>query len=112
MGPSSASTETRGRVSANNWSLRTEAGSAGAPLGADPSAGQAVGVGLHADGSPARTSALLLGGAGAILLLPVVFQAAAFRAPTARTGLETMMTMFALAAAWLFRGQFASSRRL
>jgi signal transduction histidine kinase len=112
MGPNGASTGARGRVSANNWSFRTETGSTGVTLVAGRSAGQATGVGFQADALPARTSLLLLVLGCAILLFPIVFQATAFRAPTARTGLETMMTMFAFAAAWLFRGQFSSSRRL
>jgi signal transduction histidine kinase len=55
---------------------------------------------------------VLLGLGLAVLAAPVVFRAAAVSAPSLRAALETMMTLFAFAAAWLLRAQFASSRRL
>jgi signal transduction histidine kinase len=60
----------------------------------------------------ARVSLVLLLLAPCILVLPILLHAVTYSAPTLRTALETMITMVALAAAWLLRGQFASSRRL
>lgn len=57
--------------------------------------------------------ALMVVVVGAIALAtPVIFQTASVTAPTLRAALETMMSLFALAAAWLLRTGFASSRRL
>ncbi len=111
MGPS-ANSGARGSVSADNLLLQTEAGSARATLAGGRGREGRVGVGVDGDGAALRTSLLLAAGTAAVLVIPVVFHTIAFHAPTARTGLETMMTTFGLAAAWLFRGQFASSRRL
>lgn len=110
MGPSTNS-GARDRVSVKYLLLRTQAGSTAGTLVAGRGAGGRLGVGLDGDGPALRTSLLLAAGTAA-LLVPIVFHAIAFHAPTVRTGLETMMTTFALAAAWLLRGQFASSRRL
>lgn len=61
----------------------------------------------------ARMQSLLLLGLGAgSLAAPVVLQHATVTAPTLRAAIETMTTLFALAAAWLLWAQFASSRRL
>jgi signal transduction histidine kinase len=119
MGPNGASSGARGKVLANNWSLHTEASSAsrllarrarGVSVGAG---GVSVGVGLRDDAWPGvRLSMVLLTVGSCVLLLPIVLHAVAYHAPTLRTALETMMTMLGLTAAWLLRGQFASSRRL
>jgi signal transduction histidine kinase len=56
---------------------------------------------------------LIVAAVGAVALaVPVVLRSSSVTAPTLRAALETMMTLFALAAAWLLRAQFASSRRL
>lgn len=56
---------------------------------------------------------LALFGLGALALAaPVLLRGTAVTAPALRAALETMLTLFALAAAWLLRVQFASSRRL
>jgi len=46
------------------------------------------------------------------LAVPVMLRSAEVNAPTLRAALEMMMTLFALAGAWLLRAQFTSSRRL
>ena len=48
----------------------------------------------------------------AAVLTPVLLRATAVDAPALRAALEMMMTLFALAAAWLLRVEFASSGRL
>ncbi len=48
----------------------------------------------------------------ATLLLAVATRTASVDAPAVRAALEMMMTLFALAGAWLLRAQFAQSRRL
>jgi signal transduction histidine kinase len=56
---------------------------------------------------------LVVLGLGAVALAtPVLLRAEWVTAPTLRAACETMLTLFALAAAWLLRAQFASSRRL
>ncbi|MBV9337211.1 MAG: hypothetical protein JO262_11165 [Solirubrobacterales bacterium] len=55
-------------------------------------------------------SAIGLGGLA--LSAPMLLRSVAINAPTLRAALEMMMTLFAIAAAWLLRAQFASSRRL
>ena len=50
--------------------------------------------------------------AAVALATPVVLQRLTVSAPTLRAAIEMMMTLFALAAAWLLRAQFGSSRRL
>ena len=46
------------------------------------------------------------------LVAPVVLRGLNVSAPTLRAAIEMMMTLFALAGAWLLRAQFGSSRRL
>jgi len=46
------------------------------------------------------------------LVAPVVLRGLRISAPTLRAATEMMMTLFALAGAWLLRAQFGSSRRL
>jgi len=46
------------------------------------------------------------------LVTPVVFRRLTVSDPTLRAAIEMMMTLFALAGAWLLRAQFGSSRRL
>lgn len=50
--------------------------------------------------------------AAVALLAPVVLRGLTVSAPTLRAAIEMMMTLFALAGAWLLRAQFGSSRRL
>jgi signal transduction histidine kinase len=58
-------------------------------------------------------SGLILLGLGTLALVaPVALQSARVTAPPLRAALEMMMTLFALAGAWLLRTQFTSSRRL
>lgn len=45
------------------------------------------------------------------LIVAIAFRNVSYRAPTVRTALETMITLFAFAAAWLLRGQIRHSRR-
>jgi signal transduction histidine kinase len=60
-----------------------------------------------------RLPTLILFGLGVLALAaPVVLRSATVNAPTLRAALEMMMTLFALAGAWLLRAQFTSSRRL
>ena len=54
----------------------------------------------------------VLGSAAVALLLAVAMRTASVNAPAVRAPLEMMMTLFALAGAWLLRVQFAHSRRL
>jgi signal transduction histidine kinase len=55
---------------------------------------------------------LLLGFGTLALAVPVALRPEAVNAPALRAALEMMMTLFALAAAWLLRAGFTSSRRL
>ncbi|MGN6870647.1 MAG: sensor histidine kinase [Solirubrobacteraceae bacterium] len=48
----------------------------------------------------------------ASLVLPVLLRGAVADAPALRAATETMMSFFALAAAWLFRAEFVAARRL
>lgn len=106
------SAETRGLVSADNWSLQGEASSTSV-LVAGRAGGVSLGVGLTEDAwSGLRMSLVLLLAGSCALLLPILLHSVVYHAPTLRTALETMMTMLALTAASMFRGQFASSRRL
>jgi signal transduction histidine kinase len=57
-------------------------------------------------------SLILLGLAALAVTAPVLLRSAAINAPALRAALEMMMTLFALAGAWLLRSQFTSSRRL
>jgi signal transduction histidine kinase len=54
----------------------------------------------------------LIIGVAAALMLPAVVRGAEHDAPTLRAALETTMTLFALAGAWLMRAQFMHSRTL
>jgi signal transduction histidine kinase len=54
----------------------------------------------------------VLGGGWTIVVLAATFNVDSFHAPGLRAVLETMMTLFALAAAWLLRAEFMSSRRV
>jgi signal transduction histidine kinase len=54
----------------------------------------------------------VVGSAAVALLLAVAMRTASVDAPAVRAALEMMMTLFALAGAWLLRVQFAHSRRL
>ena len=60
----------------------------------------------------ARLPVSLLAVGAAALAFVVTFHMGSVRAPGSRAALETMMTMFAFAAAWLLWAQFSSSRRL
>ena len=105
--------ETRGLVSADNWSLQGEASSTSGAFVAGRAGGVSLGVGLTEDAwSGLRMSLVLLLAGSCALLLPILLHSVVYHAPTLRTALETMMTMLALTAASMFRGQFASSRRL
>ena len=54
-----------------------------------------------------------LAAVGSVAVLGVeLFDPAAYKAPGLRAAIETVMTLFALAAAWLLRGQSIRSRRL
>jgi signal transduction histidine kinase len=55
---------------------------------------------------------LVLGLAAVALTMPVALKGGTVSAPTLRAAVEMMMTLFALAGAWLLRAQFNSSRRL
>ena len=50
--------------------------------------------------------------AGAALVAPIILPRLTISAPALRAAIEMMMTLFALAGAWLLRAQFSSSRRL
>jgi len=58
------------------------------------------------------SSGIVIGLAALALATPVVLRSNSVKAPTLRAALEMMLTLFALAAAWLLRAQFTSSRRL
>ncbi|MGH2882521.1 MAG: hypothetical protein ACRDPA_07450, partial [Solirubrobacteraceae bacterium] len=60
----------------------------------------------------APTGLGVLGLGAVVLAVPVALRSASVTAPTLRAALETMITLFAFAAAWLLRTQFCSSRRL
>lgn len=93
MGHDEVECETRGCVLLNNWPLNRWRRSW-------------MGVWLTGP-----SLAVLVAGT-ASLLLPLVLDGAALRAPTLRAALETMLTLFCLAAAWLLRAEFLASRRL
>jgi signal transduction histidine kinase len=113
VGQHGVNSETRGLVSADNWSIQGEASSTSGALVAGRAGGVSLGVGLTEDAwSGLRMSLVLLLAGSCALLLPILLHSVVYHAPTLRTALETMMTMLALTAASMFRGQFASSRRL
>jgi len=86
MGRSNAESGARGRASASRLSLKNSKGQLSGPI--------LIGVGALA------------------LVAPVALRSASLNAPTLRAAIEMMITLFALAGAWLLRTQFASSRRL
>lgn len=99
----------------NTWAL-----SGRADAGAEPLAPRREGAGSHTAGTNrgvahawarGRRWLILLAAECAALLIPVAFHAT-YRAPGLRAALETMMTLFALAGAWLLRAQFEHSRHL
>jgi signal transduction histidine kinase len=101
----------------NNFKLNTRRSLAGSVLFADAGAamagpGASATAGLTSDvrARARRVLALIAAGAAA-LIVPFAFDMAAVNAPSLHAALATMMTLFALAAAWLLRAQFASSRR-
>ncbi len=113
MGQNGVNADPLGRVSAENWSLQSEGGSASGTIVAGGARGVPVGVRLIGDAwSGERASFLLLVAGSCALLLPILVHAVSYHAPTLRTAVETMLMMMGLTAALLFRGQFASSRRL
>ena len=59
-----------------------------------------------------RPGAIGAGISALALAAPAILHSATVSAPALRAALEMMMTLFALAAAWLLRAQFTSSRRL
>jgi signal transduction histidine kinase len=65
-----------------------------------------------ARGVAPRGALPLLGLGGAALAAPVALHAAAVTATPLRAATEMMMTLFVLAAAWLLRAEFTSTRRL
>ena len=96
MGRCDATCEARGSASAKNQSLSGRSSTFGGALRA---------------GNRLRGLAVAVLG-GLAVSIPVLLRAAAIDAPTLHAALEMMMTLFAIAAAWLLRVQFASSRRL
>src|ERR1700733_7399497 len=99
----------------NNFKLNTRRSLAGSVLFADAGAamagpGASATAGLTSDvrARARRVLALIAAGAAA-LIVPFAFDMAAVNAPSLHAALATMMTLFALAAAWLLRAQFASS---
>lgn len=100
-----------------SWTVNPEyspgAVSMGGPGAAMPRRYASGGAGV---GSPAwkwaRRRLPWLAGLAIVVLAGVVFARATVYAPVLREALETMMTLFAFAAAWLLRSQFAHSRRL
>jgi len=97
MGRYGSESATSGRVGARNRFLNNRIG---ASVGA-----------VFVGGEGLRGLPLLLLAAVA-LVAPVLLRGLTFSAPTLRAALEMMMTLFALAAAWLLRAHFGSSRRL
>lgn len=95
MGRSDAESGARGSAAAANRSLnnrRVSGGGAFGVVGSLPSF-SVLGLGI------------------ALLAAPVMLRSASVDAPTLRAALEMMMTLFALAGAWLLRAEFAASRR-
>ena len=100
----------------NNFKLKTARDLTGGVLVADAGAAMsgpaAPAVGLTGDLWVRARRVLGIGAAGAAALIaPLASHAAAVNAPSLQAAIATMMTLFALAAAWLLRAQFASSRR-
>ena len=96
MGRSGAESGARGCASAGEQSLNSRIGSIAGAFSATRSLPNLTLPGL----------AILA------LVAPVVFRSTTVNTPTLRAALEMMMTLFALAGAWLLRAQFISSRRL
>ena len=104
---------------ADNWQLNARRNLTSGVLVADT--GSAVtGAGVAGQGavslanetwSRARGPLALATVGCAAVLLPIAFDASAANAPTLHAALETMVTLFAFAAAWLLRAQFVASRR-
>jgi signal transduction histidine kinase len=108
LGHNDLDCEARGSVSIDDWLFRTVAGAQMAPATrpADP-----IGL-VHAAARKARGPLTLVVAGSAALVLPLVLHLAAITAPTLRAAVETMLTLFALGAAWLLRAQFMESRTL
>jgi signal transduction histidine kinase len=69
--------------------------------------------GVGRSGARATMQGLVLIGLGVgSLAAPIALRSATVTAPTLRAAIEMMTTLFALAAAWLLRAHFSSSRRL
>jgi signal transduction histidine kinase len=101
----------------NNFKLNTRRDLTGGVLVADGgtavtgTAGVAgVGATREVRARARRLAAIVAAGAIAAIV-PFALRTAAVNAPSLHAALATMMTLFALAAAWLLRAQFASSRR-
>ena len=117
MGRDGLESGARQGASGNNFKLSTRRNPTGNVLVAD------AGAAMAAPAAPAtvrltsdlwararRLLAVVAAGASA-LIVPFALHTAAVNAPSLHAALATMMTLFALAAAWLLRAQFASSRR-
>jgi len=120
MGRDDVESGARQGASADNWQLKTRRNLSGGVLVADagsamtgggPEAGQAAVRLTDEMWSRARRSLPLAAVGFGALVLPIAFDAAAPNAPTLHAALEMTITLFAFAAAWLFRAQFVSSRR-
>ena len=116
MGREDVESGTLHAVPGNNFKLNTARNLTGGMLVADAGTtvagtGPAV-VGLGSDlWVRARRLLALVATCATALTVPFAIHTAAVNAPSLHAALATMMTLFALAAAWLLRAQFASSRR-
>ncbi len=95
MGRSNAESEALGSASAADRSLNNRKSLSRGGSGATGSLSNLIILGL---------AALVIAG-------PVLVRSASVNAPALRAALEMMMTLFALAGAWLLRAEFAASRR-
>lgn len=126
MGRDDVEPGARQGVPGDNWKLNTRRTLTGGVLIADAGGAMAGGGAMTSAGATSGQAAarftedmwsrtrrpLTLAAVGtAALVVPIAFDATAANAPTLHAALETMMTLFAFAAAWLLRAPFVSSRR-
>jgi signal transduction histidine kinase len=115
MGREDVQSGARQGAPGDNFKLKTGRSLTGGMLVAGPAIARPpapAAVRLTSDLWPRARRMLAIGAAGATALIaPFALHAAAANAPSLVAATATMMTLFALAATWLLRAQFVSSRR-
>jgi hypothetical protein len=113
LGHNDLDCEARGSVSIDNWLFHRWRRGTVARAKMAPATRPADPIGLVRAAARKALGPLTLVVAGsAALVLPLVLHLAASTAPTLRAAVETMLTLFALGAAWLLRARFMESRSL